>query len=532
MSTSLQSPPAPRTTVAAWRRWFPVLTLALAGVALAAIWTLPGGETARRSQSIGTYATVSSATLLLLVWLLLLAPFRVAVRLGILAGALALVGAFVGSLALGWLVLEFDGDMMPRLRWGRSLPELRGGNTAASVSGPNDWPEYRGPRRDGVVHGPPLSEDWSAAPPRQVWQGPEKGKRPHVGEGLSAFAVAGDIAVTLEQRGDNEAVVAYSVRTGEPVWVHFYPARFYDIQGGLGPRSTPTVADGEVYSLGATGKLVCLDARTGKEKWTRDVLENNANVKWGLSGSPLVLADVVVVNAGAQTAQAPGTLVAHDRKTGKRVWASGRAHAGYSSPMRATLAGTPQVVLFDGDGISGYDPAQQGKQLWRYPWTTLDNIQVAQPVVVGEDRLFVSSGYGVGCALLQVKKGPGGWTAGPLWRNIKMRCAFSSPVLHEGHLYGLDEGVLVCLDVEKGKPQWRGERYGHGQLLLTNGRLLILAESGELALVEATPKHYRELTRFQALEGRTWNLPALAGGFAFVRNHLEMACYDLKAGGH
>jgi outer membrane protein assembly factor BamB len=528
MSTTLQSPPAPRTAAAAWRRWFPVVTLALGGIALAAIWALPGVGTARRSQMIGTYAAVSGTALLLLVWLALLAPFRTAVRLSILAGALSLAGAFVGSLAAGFLVVEFDGDMGPSVRLARALPDLTGGGRAASVSGPNDWPEYRGPRRDGVVSGPALAADWSTPPP-QLWHAEEKGKRPPVGRGHSSFAVAGDIAVTLEQHDEHEAVVCYSVRTGKPVWFHSYPALFDEARGDKGPRSTPTIAGDEVYSLGATGKLVCLDAWTGKEKWTADVLENNANVTWGLSGSPLVLKDVVVVNPGAQTEKAPGTLVAYDRKSGKRVWASGRAQAGYSSPMLATLGGLEQILLFDGEGISGYDPAKEGKELWRYPWTTQQNINVAQPVVVGGDRVFISSGYGEGCAMLKVTKSDGGWTVEPAWRNTRMRCAFASPVLHDGHLYGLDEGVLVCLDAEKGKRQWRGERYGHGQLLLTNGQLLILSEDGELALVEATPKHYRELTRFQALKGRSWNLPALAGGLAFLRNHLERACYDLRA---
>jgi outer membrane protein assembly factor BamB len=529
MSSTLQSPPRPRTAPAAWRYWFPWVVLGLSGLALGVVWGLAEAETVRRNQMIATFATVSGTTLLLLLWLIFLAPFRWPVWLGVLGGILAGGGVFVAGLYAGYYYVEFDGNMRPYVVWVSPLPELAHGGDAAAVSSPDDWPEYRGPRRDGVVRGPALSTDWSKTPP-QLWQA--DGKKIRVGEGLSSFAVAGDLAVTLEQRGDREVVVGYAVRDGKAVWSHSYPARFREPRGGNGPRSTPTVADGEVYSLGATGKLVCLDARTGKQKWSADVLENNANVTWGLSGSPLVLKDVVVVNPGTQTEQAPGTLCAYDRKTGKRVWSSGRAHAGYSSPMLAKLGGVEQILLFDGEGISGYDPADNGKQLWRYPWETRDNINVAQPVVVGDDRVFISSGYGVGCAMLRVTKSSGSWKAEPAWPNTpntRMRCAFTSPVLHEGHLYGLDEGVLVCLEAEKGERRWRGQRFGHGQLLLTNGQLLILSEDGELVLVEATSKGYRELTRFQALEGRTWNLPALAGGRAYVRNHLEMACYDLRA---
>jgi outer membrane protein assembly factor BamB len=425
-----------------------------------------------------------------------------------------------------------------------------------SGNGPTDWPEYRGRKRDGVVTGPVLATDWSAVKP--LW-------RQRVGAGHSSFAVAGNldlpipvisastaglvgsplglgpllaasallprraIAVTLEQRDDREAVVCYHVPTGQQVWAYSYPARFSELMGGPGPRSTPTIRDGEVYALGATGKLVCLEARTGKEKWTADILEDNANLKWGMSGSPLVFDDIVVVNPGVQTAQAAGTLAAYDRKTGKRLWSSGRASAGYSSPMLATLAGKRQILLLDGEGLSGYDPATRGKELWRHPWPVQENINVSQPLVLGEDRVLISSGYGIGSAVLQIKQDGDKWTVEPVWQKRTMRCKFSSPVLHQGHLYGLDEGTLVCVDAKTGERKWRGERYGHGQMLLTNGQLLITSEQGELALVAATPDGYRELTRLQAISGRTWNLPALTNGLALVRNHLEMACYDLKA---
>jgi outer membrane protein assembly factor BamB len=579
MSTTLQSPPAPKAS--ALRRWFPLFALALAALILAVVWNLPEGTPERLIRSMINFAVVSATLLALFVWLLFFAPLRRGVRLCAVAGLVLLLGAFVGSAQAGLIEMDFDGDLVPLFRLRRLFPLLalalgvlavavvcclpektteRSRRASAlfvvvgltllalfgwrlllapshgshesnsnlalaedlSGNGANDWPEYRGRKRDGVVTGPALATDWAGKAP--LW------KRA-VGAGHSSFAVAGNIAVTLEQRGDQEAVVCYHVPTGEQAWAYTYPARFRELMGGPGPRSTPTVIDGEVYSLGATGKLVCLDARTGKEKWpAADILEDNANLKWGMSGSPLVFDEVVVVNPGTQTAQAAGTLAAYDRKTGKRLWSSGRASAGYSSPMLATLAGKRQILLLDGEGLSGYDPADKGKVLWRYPWPVQENINATQPVLLGDDRVLISSGYFVGSAALQIKQEGGKWTVAEVWRNKRsMRCKFSSPVLHGGYLYGLDEGTLVCVDAKTGERKWRGERYGHGQMLLTNGQLLITSEDGVLALVQAAPDGYRELNRLQAIDGRTWNLPALAGGLALVRNHLEMACYDLKA---
>ncbi len=539
MASTLQSPPVPKRA-SALRRHFPLYVLGFVAITEGVIAVLRGTDTNVAHLNLSALAALALGGLLLLFWLAFFAPLRRAVRYRLAAGPAILLAVFVACLAVRLVVVDWRGDMWPSLRWGPLLDRLLGrgqqlaqdasGTVPASEdlsgTGSNDFPGYRGRNRDGAVSGPALSTDWSASAPRRLW-------RKRVGAGHSSFAVVGNVAYTLEQRGEddeNEAVICYDTTTGEPVWIHAYPARFSETMGGPGPRSTPTVRDGEVYALGATGRLSCLDARTGKAKWSADVLKDNANVKWGMSGSPLVLDDVVVVNPGTQTPQAAGTLAAYDRKTGERKWASGRGTAGYSSPMLATLGGTRQILLLDGEGFSGYDPDDRGKQLWRFPWPVMEDINVAQPVVLGPDRVYISTGYGVGGAALEVKKDGGQWTVKPLWRNIKLRCKFTSPVLHEGHLYGLDEGVLVCLDASTGERRWRGERYGHGQLLLTRGLLVLTSEEGELALVEASPKEYRELGRVRAVDGRTWNPPALAGGRVFIRNHLEMTAFDLTPG--
>src|SRR5262249_14092735 len=336
---------------------------------------------------------------------------------------------------------------------------------------PANFPEFRGNRqRNGVVTGPKLVRDWEATPPRRLWRQP-------VGAGHAGFAVSGNAAITIEQRRGKEAVVCYDTTTGRERWVFAYDALFSEQMGGKGPRATPTIADGEVFSMGALGKLFCLDAVTGSPKWSVDTLSNNANLKWAMSGSPLVLdSGLVVVSPGVQTEGAPaGTLMAFDRKKGELAWKAGTNRTGYSSPMLAALGGLPQIVLLDGDGVAGY-AASTGKELWRHAWETQEGINVAQPVVTGPNHLFISSGYGVGCALLHIKEADGKWSVEEAWKNSNLRCKFTSAVLRDGHLYGLDEGVLTCLKVKTGKRAWRSGSYGHGQVLLSDDLLLITSE--------------------------------------------------------
>ena len=517
--------------------WPPRILLVLGVLAGIAIWMIPGDDFTSGPRFFSTVALVLVTWLLLVLWLLIFSGYGWRRRLGLVLVPPAVVASVAVALVRE---VHFDGETLPLFlfRWqtsqearDKALEENRKLMAAKPpqgplvlAEGPNDFPEYRGRRRDGILNGPPLARDWSASQPRQLWRQP-------VGGGYAGFAIAGNVAITIEQRRDREAVVCYDVATGRERWLHDYPALFKEVLGGNGPRATPTIVGDDVYSLGATGMLVCLQGKTGQAKWSVNILENNDNIVWGMSGSPLVVDRVVVVNPGAQRSTAAGhALVAYDRTTGKPVWSAGDARAAYSSPMLATLAGRRQVLLFDAAGLGGYDAAT-GQELWRYPWQTYSDINVAQPVVVAGDRVFITSGYGHGCALLQIKEAEGKWSATPVWPNTPnrgMRCKFTSPVLYQEALYGLDDGRLVCLDAMTGNQKWKGPSYGHGQLLLVGDLLLILAESGELCLVEANPERHIELGRIQALEGeKTWNPLAVADGKLFVRNHLEMACYEL-----
>jgi outer membrane protein assembly factor BamB len=487
----------------------------------------------RNQRVLGTLDELVIVLLLLAIWLLTFSGYPWRKRLAVAAVSLLVI------VAAGWACIRgvrFTGNMEPIiiLRWERNPDRVleahrrqQAALAAPVVAEPSpakatDFPEYRGRQRDGIVHGPALARDWKTHPPRLLWRQP-------IGGGYAAFAVAGHVAVTIEQRRDSEAVVCYDTATGGEFWVHAYPAHFSESLGGDGPRATPTIADGEVYSLGATGRLVCLDLKSGQLKWGVNILQDNENVPWGMSGSPLVYDQLVVVNPGVQRSSASAkAVVAYDRANGRPVWSTGDSKAGYSSPMLATLGGRRQVILLDGAGLAGYD-SQSGNELWRFSWPTFQDINVAQPVVLDGDRIFISSGYDKGCALIHVAESAGKWSVSPLWQNKSMRCKFTSPVAFQGFLYGLDEGILTCVDQETGERKWRDGRYGHGQLLRAADLLVILSETGKLVLVEATPAGHHELGSIPALEGKTWNNPALADGKAFLRNSEEMACYDLAA---
>jgi outer membrane protein assembly factor BamB len=517
------------------RFWLPCLIVALPGAVIGVLWAWPASDIDGGYRFADTLMLCMLMLLLLGLWFLFFSGLRWWVRLGVPLLVIAgLVGFFGGAVRH----VAFSGDMVPHFHftWEKSRADIlkahreKQQDAAASLppidlAGTESFPGYRGEQRDGVVHGPALARQWKS-PLTPLWRQP-------CGAGYASFAVAGNGAVTIEQRGDQEAVACYDVASGKERWVFEYPANFQERMGGPGPRATPAIADGKVYSLGAEGKLMCLDGTTGAFVWQADMLNDNKNLPWAMAGSPLVYDDVVVVNPGTQTPEAKGrALVAFDRATGKEVWHAGDNQAAYSSPMLATLSGRRQILLFDGEGLAGYDD-KGGGELWRKEWVTPpQKINVAQPLVLDGDRIFITSGYGIGCAMLKVTQTDGKWDVKELWKNKAMRCKFSSPVAYQGHLYGLDDGVLTCLEQETGKKKWRDGHYGHGQVLLAGDLLVVLGEHGELALVEATPEGFHEKGNFTALEGdRTWNPHAIAGGKAFVRNHLEMACYDLRPQG-
>jgi outer membrane protein assembly factor BamB len=381
------------------------------------------------------------------------------------------------------------------------------------------WTDFRGPLRDGHYRERPIFTDWPADGLKPIWKQP-------VGAGYASFVIARGRAFTIEQRGPEEVVASYDVRTGRELWTNAWTAAFRETMGGDGPRATPTWAEGRVFALGAEGELRSIDDTTGKTVWRVNILQDAGakNLEWGMAGSPLIVDNTVVVLPGGPNKQ---SIVAYDRNTGARAWSAEDDQQSYSSPMLATVAGVRQILVFSASRVMGLSPAG-GKVLWSYPWKTQFDINASQPIVVGDNRIFVSTGYGKGAAMLELT--PSGETLSVrlVWSSIRMKNQFSSSILHDGYIYGLDEAILACIDAATGDLRWKGGRYGYGQVMLASGHLIVLTDDGDLVLVRATPERHEERARFHVLDGKTWNHPAMADGYLLIRNLSEMAAFDLR----
>lgn len=506
-------------------RWLPAaIIVALTVLVLILIWSLEAAH--RQSQVFYTVLLLMLSFLLMLLWLLFFSRLRWKVRL-------LAFGAIVLTLFLSFILFRikgFSGDLVPLLEWRwseKAAESLVGSSPTTPGAFSKDYPQFLGPHRNGTVQGIKLARDWSERPPQLLWRQP-------IGAGWSAFAVVGSSAITQEQRGEYEMVVCYDLKSGREQWSHGDHDRYAATPAGVGPRATPTIVEDRVYTLGATGILNCLDFATGERIWSEDILyDNDAKLaSWGMSGSPLVLDDLVVVSAGGKDGK---SLVAYHKDTGERVWRNGSDPAGYSSPQITTLAGVPQILIFNYGSVAAHDP-NGGQVLWQHPWPNTTEC-ISQPVPLPEDRLFVSSAYGIGCKLFQILRHEDNQLKATLvWETPRLKAKFTNVIHRDGYIYGLDDGVLVCLDLTDGQRRWKRGRYGHGQVILVDGPdeikdqnslLLVSAESGDVLLVEVNPNESRELSRFSALASKTWNNPALAGQYLLVRNDREAACYEL-----
>ena len=395
-----------------------------------------------------------------------------------------------------------------RVEW----PAMSDGRTARV-----EWPGFRGVARDGIVRIARINTDWVKLPPVEMWRRP-------IGPGWSSFAVQGDLLYTQEQRGDDEIVACHRVSTGEPVWRHGYPARFWEPGSGAGPRGTPTLSNGRVYTFGATGILNALDAATGAVVWTRNAAADAEveNPGWGFASSPLVLNDLVIVAAS-------GRLAAYDVATGQPRWFGPTGGLGYSSPHLVTMGGVDQIVLLRGARTTSVAPAD-GSVLWEHRWQP--GAGMLQPALTAEGDLLIAAADmmgGAGIRRVHVARGPAGWTVEEGWTSRGLKPYFNDFVAHKGHAYGFDGSILASIDLQDGARKWKGGRYGNGQLVLLPDQdlLMVLSEEGELALVNATPDRFTELARLQVLDGKTWNHPVLVGDVLLVRNGEEMAAFRL-----
>lgn len=457
-------------------------------------------------------------------------------RLGVLVGLFLIAPA----LSLAVASQGLDGQGRVTLHWALT-PSARAPRANVSPSGElpaaeiemaaseDDYPAFRGADRLATIEHGLVSSDWSEQEPREVWRRP-------VGAGWGAFAVAGNQAVTQEQQDDHESIVCYELQTGREIWIHQNPTHFPraaqegSSMGGEGPRATPTIDGPRIYALGATGLLDCLDRRDGSELWSVDILQDNdaKSPIHGMAGSPLIVDDLVVVSAGGSDGR---SLVAYDRETGQRMWGAGNDDASYASPQLVEIAGVRQILIHNVPGVAAH-AVDDGRVLWSHPWANVQNVSCSQPVPLGGDnrRIFLSSGYGKGCTVIELTPPAGdddAWTVREVWSSRNLKTKFSSAVLHDGCAFGFDDGLLACVDLEDGSRRWKRGRYGHGQLMRVGPWLLLQAESGEVVLVAADGDEHRELARLPALDGKTWNNPALAGRYLLVRNAQEAACYEL-----
>ena len=380
------------------------------------------------------------------------------------------------------------------------------------------WTDFRGPDRDGRYLQTPINTDWTDDGFVPIWKQP-------IGGGYASFVVADGRAFTIEQRRAQEVVTAYDPATGRELWAHAWDADFREAMGGPGPRATPTWSDGRVYALGATGQLWALDAASGAVVWQRDILADSGatNLQWAMSGSPLIVDGKVIVQPGGRKGW---SVVAYDAG-GEIAWHALDDLQAYTSPMDVTLAGQRQILVVTGERAAGLG-VEDGAVLWEYAWTPSGPRNIAQPVLIGGDRVFLSAGYGHGAAVFRLTRRGDAFDVETVWENIRMKNMFASSVLRDGYLYGLDESILACVDAATGELMWKGGRYGHGQLLLAGDHLVVLTEDGDLALVRAIPERHYEIARFEAIDGKTWNVPAIADGRLLVRNAREMAAFDLN----
>ncbi len=452
-----------------------------------------------------------------------------------------------------------SGEMVPRFgyRFGKA-PDQRLGEFASAGSqteedtlmsvaeDPNAFPQFLGPQRNSRLPGPELVTDWDANPPEEIWRTP-------IGAGWSGFAALDGRIYTMEQRDDEELVTCYDMKTGKPIWGTGVEARHYTVMGYVGPRCTPLLFDGRVYALGATGVFRCLDQRTGEVVWQHDLREMYGvspedevkNIAWGRANSPLAYEfddrKIVIIPAGGNKKEEKDdkvpsvplvSLVAFDAATGETVWEGGQEQVSYASPSVASIDGQDQIISINEATITGHEPAT-GTQLWSVDWPgdSAGNATCSQVHSLGNNRFFVSKGYGQGARIFEVQPEGDEFATKVVWDNSRvLKTKFTNVAILGDFVFGLDDGILEKVELEAKRPEWRERGFGHGQVLLVGDVLLVMGEEGNLAAVDTASDDYHEFSRIKALSSEiapTWNPLCLYGDLLLVRNAEEAACYKL-----
>lgn len=389
--------------------------------------------------------------------------------------------------------------------------------TVVSNRAADDWPQWRGPNRDGRSAETGLLKAWPAGGPPLAW------RATGAGSGYSSFATSGGRLYSLGARGSTEFVVAFDAASGKRLWETVHGTRFSNDRGD-GPRATPTIQGDRVYAFGASGDLSVLDAASGKIHWTVNVLKQyrGSNIQWGLSESPLVLEDRILVNAG-------GTIVALRKTDGTSIWTSASDEAGYSSAVVHKVGNVTEAIYFTSTRVLGVD-VNSGRQLWSYGQVANRTANIATPIVRG-NRVFVSSDYGTGSALLELTAAGNNVSAKQVYFTRQMKNHHATSILVGEHLYGFDSAILTAMKFDTGEVAWQNRSVGKGSLTFADDRLYLYSEGGVVGLAEATPTGYQEHGRFGLKTGSlpTWSHPVVSGGTLFLRDQDTIYAYDVRA---
>ena len=408
---------------------------------------------------------------------------------------------------------------------------LYGGTLTASAT---EWPQWRGPNRDGISDEVGILKEWSPNGPKVLWKVP-------LGEGFSGISVSQGRVYTMFSEGNDEFVVCLDATDGGEIWRFRSDKNYHEGQGGNGPRATPTIDGDLLFTISAYGKLYALNTANGQEVWSHDLQRKFGSdmPRWGFSTSPLVDGESLLVEVGGKGEK---SIVAFDKKSSDVVWSSHKDKLGYSSPIAITVKGVRQIICFTGTKLVSVSPTD-GTIYWKYPWKTGYDVNAATPVFIPPDKVFISSGYNKGAAVLQmrvfvspeddraatdqIRENQGTVRIEEIWKNRKMKNQFASSVLHENYLYGFDNSILKCIEANTGEEQWKSRGFGKGSVILADGHLILLSDRGKLGLAEATPEGYIEKASAQVLSGLCWTAPTLASGKLYVRNEEEIACLDI-----
>jgi outer membrane protein assembly factor BamB len=487
---------------------------------------------------------ITQVAVLIIALMLLAGVFRVIkLRFSQVAAVFGVLALIMAPFAL-LRFRGFSGEMVPvfesRFRASAELRKEIAKPTAKSQANEvatSSFAQFLGPDRNAVI----ATREFEIPDGDEVelW-------RVAIGQGWSGFAIEGQYCVTLEQRDVKECVTCYRLSDGGLLWMQEDSVRHKNPMGGVGPRSTPAIRNGMVYTQGATGIVYCLKLETGEVVWKQELMSlanwdqtaSETAVTWGRSGSPLLVEDLCVIPFGrpidgqASDERLSGrSLIALDAQTGEVKWSAGEDQISYASPVLMTLADVPQIVSVNEASVTGHS-ITDGTVLWSIPWPGQSNggANCSSVLPVGENKILIAKGYGVGSGVFEIKREGDSWDSAELWTsNRVLKTKFTHACVDGDYAYALSDGTLECVDITTGERQWlqRGSRYGHGQIIRAGDCLVVQTEAGEVAFVAASPEEFKVLSTIDSLNDKTWNVPSIAGRYLAVRNDTEAVLYRL-----